>query len=199
VLSNPRPSEALNWVVRDDEEQRRLKGLIFDELVSVDPDTAFYVHFDEETGMLMMPEHPGAGDAERLQAWEETRARLSEFATSLAGREVRSFVKDDRYYRLRFRRFDADDWRGFQEGFSELPGWMKSSPGEDLARWYGVNETYPPFVWGSVEDFGYEVFGVLLPEQWHDWHGAFMELIDGLPAMTESALEVVEDHQAGSS
>lgn len=194
-VSNPRPSEALNWVVRDAERQRELRDVIFDGLLSIDPDVSFYIHFDEVTGMLMMPEFAGDDGYSDVTAesWENTRRALEVLASDLAGRDVRSFVKDDRFYRFRFRQFNDGHWKRFHEALAALPGWMHSPPGDDLARWFGINESFPPFAWASVEDFGFEVFGVLLHEQWEEWHREFLTLSTGLPAMTSSILDVIGD------
>lgn len=194
VVSNPRHSEAFDWVVTSRDAQKRYREVLFETLLPIDPDVAAAVHFDPMTGMLMMPESPDSPPASgETSSWERCRSAAAECASSLADRLVQSFVKDDRYYRFRFNQFSEQDWIRFQRVFAELPGWMNVPPQAGVPRWFGVNESRPPFLWASVEDFGFEVFGIATRKQWIDWHEQFMQRTRTLPALRDQRLMNADD------
>lgn len=187
VSGNLRPSEFFDWAEESPERRRTLRDHFFQVGLPVDADLAFYVHFDEVTHLLSMPPRPD-GDEGR---WEELRCLLESEASSIAGRRVQSYWQDDRYYRFRFHEFEEVDWSTLHATYTRLPGWIGGDPSQDIPRWFGLSDEYPPYLWASVETFGLEVMGVLPLDAWRGWHAAFVEGVAELPAMSVSVMAVV--------
>lgn len=192
-LDGRAPCEAFTLRVRETREQERLQRQIFEAIVDEFPTLSIYVHFDEDTGLLMMPERPGGASDELerdLSLWEQTRSRVAAVASALTDQNVESMIRGELTYRFRFHQFEDKDWQHLQRVYASLPGWLGG--GHDLPRWYGLNEAFPPFLWASVEPFGLECFGILRRDDWEVWHQAFLREVGELPALRRSMLEVVE-------
>lgn len=192
-LDGRAPCEAFTLRVREPAEQERLRARIFNAIIEEFPTLSIYVHFDEDTGLLMMPERPGGASDELerdLSLWEQTRAGVAHVASAITGQRVESLIRGELTYRFRFHQFEDTHWQHLQHVYARLPGWLGG--GHDLPRWYGLSEAFPPFLWASVEPFGLECFGILRREEWDAWHQAFISEIRDLPALRRSMLELVE-------
>lgn len=88
------------------------------------------------------------------------------------------YVQVERVYCLDFDSFSDGDWENLAKAYKQLPEPMAST---DIARWFGRDETHPPFLWASVEPAGLEVAGTLPLRNWLRWDTMFRTLLEGLP------------------
>ncbi len=179
VVGSTADSEFFDWNIVDASEQRAVEDELFSALVGATPEYARRVHFDRSSGYLCMPPRPA--DAHDEGRWLNAHGLVHSAAESLRGEATRSFVRVAQNVRFRFRHFEPEHWRRLSSLYETLPGWLGG--GFDLPRWFGLNEGRPPFLWASVEDFGLEVSGIVLPVHWQGWWDAFLTGCGELPAL----------------
>ena len=85
----------------------------------------------------------------------------------------------ERVYCLRFHEFSSEQWERLQSIYESLPGW--AGVGEHgCPCWFGTAEL-PPFLVASVEPAGLQVSGSLNPDDWRQWHEAFVARLPDFP------------------
>ena len=85
----------------------------------------------------------------------------------------------ERVYAMRFAEFSEQDWKGLQETYEGLPGWVGTGS-HGCPCWFGSEEVAPYLV-ASVEPSGLLVSGVLSAQDWSRWHEALFTKLPQFP------------------
>lgn len=93
---------------------------------------------------------------------------LEEIARVTLGRSAARIVEVEGLVPFDWRSFDGRT--ALEQAMPTLPG-VVMGPG--MFRYFGTDESRPPYLWASHEAVGLQIYGLLDERDWHAWLDAF--------------------------
>ena len=127
--------------------------------------------------LLLPPAHEVMRDGRSLRGDEHEPYATAclEQAMKLGPRAIRWHVEE--IYALAWDSFDRAAWARLDAIYASLPGHVAAA----LPTWFGHDEEVGPWLTGSVEPPGLQVFGLVEREIFDSWHRAFVGAAATLP------------------
>lgn len=132
---------------------------------------------EEELALDDALEERGIGLSESIR-WRHPRTGLFDLASgagalvpiarTILGREAETILRVEGLVPFDFSSFDA--LPAMEEVLSRLPSFLA---GQGPFRFFGSDESRPPFLWASHEAPGLHIAGVLHEKRWSAWAAAF--------------------------